>query len=213
MTRLLYTPEWIEAQHALKNAFEAAGLNKSLMRSANWHWPTGVGSKYPDQDSSGLAHAASHGDQTPQRHLRPRAARKSSRWRKKKAAASLICSGARTSSAGPAGRRAAHYGRQGRRLINAMRDAGFDSPHQPLRSDIAPSSRSISNRAAKLETEGKTIGVVTSIVGQRRYDVRLQGANHAGTTPMSYRRDTVHAFSRICCESIAKRAPRAIRWC
>lgn len=47
--------------------------------------------------------------------------------------------------------------------------------------------------------------MVTSIVGQRRYDVRLQGeANHAGTTPMSYRRDTVHAFSRICCESIAK---------
>ena len=46
---------------------------------------------------------------------------------------------------------------------------------------------------------------MTSIVGQRRYDVRLQGeANHAGTTPMSYRRDTVHAFSRICCESIAK---------
>ena len=49
------------------------------------------------------------------------------------------------------------------------------------------------------------IGVVNAIVGQRRYTITLNGeSNHAGTTPMGYRRDTVHAFSRICCESIAK---------
>jgi hydantoinase/carbamoylase family amidase len=56
-----------------------------------------------------------------------------------------------------------------------------------------------------LEANKQPIGVVNAIVGQRRYTITLEGeSNHAGTTPMSYRRDTVHAFSRICCESIAK---------
>lgn len=56
-----------------------------------------------------------------------------------------------------------------------------------------------------LETNKQSIGVVNAIVGQRRYTITLNGeSNHAGTTPMGYRRDTVHAFSRICCESIAK---------
>ncbi|MGL4859170.1 MAG: hydantoinase/carbamoylase family amidase, partial [Enterobacteriaceae bacterium] len=56
-----------------------------------------------------------------------------------------------------------------------------------------------------LETLNKQLGVVTSIAGQKRYTITLKGeANHAGTTPMGYRRDTVYAFSRICYESIAK---------
>jgi allantoate deiminase len=38
--------------------------------------------------------------------------------------------------------------------------------------------------------------VVNSIVGQRRYTVNLKGqANHAGTTPMSYRHDAVYGFA------------------
>ena len=61
-------------------------------------------------------------------------------------------------------------------FVNAMRDAGFDFPaasaaaqrHRGLRRDPYRTGQ-------VLETEGKTIGVVTSIVGQRRYDVRLQG--------------------------------------
>lgn len=47
--------------------------------------------------------------------------------------------------------------------------------------------------------------MVNAIVGQRRYTVTLNGeSNHAGTTPMGYRRDTVYAFSRICNQSVAK---------
>ena len=52
-----------------------------------------------------------------------------------------------------------------------------------------------------LEVEGKQIGIVTSIVGQRRYRIRLQGqANHAGTTPMAIRRDAFAGAARIALE-------------
>lgn len=62
-----------------------------------------------------------------------------------------------------------------------------------------------------LESNGQSIGVVNAIVGQRRYTVTLNGeSNHAGTTPMGYRRDTVYAFSRICSQSIEKPNSMAI---
>lgn len=52
-----------------------------------------------------------------------------------------------------------------------------------------------------LESEGLDLGVVTSIVGLRGYRVLLQGqANHAGTTPMSLRRDALVGAARIALE-------------
>ena len=45
-----------------------------------------------------------------------------------------------------------------------------------------------------LEREQKDIGVVTHIVGQRRYTITICGeSNHAGTTPMHYRQDALVA--------------------
>jgi N-carbamoyl-L-amino-acid hydrolase len=45
-------------------------------------------------------------------------------------------------------------------------------------------------QGGRLEASGKTLGVVTSIVGIREMRVRFIGVrNHAGTTPMSIRRD------------------------
>jgi allantoate deiminase len=52
-----------------------------------------------------------------------------------------------------------------------------------------------------LEAAGVEIGVVTSIVGLRGYRVRLAGqANHAGTTPMTLRRDALAGAARIALE-------------
>lgn len=52
-----------------------------------------------------------------------------------------------------------------------------------------------------LEAQGVEIGVVTSIVGLRGYRVRLHGqANHAGTTPMSLRRDALAGAARLVLE-------------
>ena len=49
-----------------------------------------------------------------------------------------------------------------------------------------------------LESVGKEIGVVTGIVGQRRYWISLEGrASHAGTTPMTMRADALVAASRL----------------
>ncbi|MCM3783761.1 M20 family metallo-hydrolase [Neobacillus mesonae] len=43
-----------------------------------------------------------------------------------------------------------------------------------------------------LEKTNTSIGIVTGIVGQKRIDVTIRGeANHAGTTPMSYRKDAL----------------------
>lgn len=56
-----------------------------------------------------------------------------------------------------------------------------------------------------LEKEGKAVGVVNAIAGQRRYSITLTGqANHAGTTRMCYRRDAVQVFAEIVSRSIAK---------
>lgn len=49
-----------------------------------------------------------------------------------------------------------------------------------------------------LESMHKQIGVVEGIVGQRRFNITVQGsANHAGTTPMQMRCDALVAASRV----------------
>jgi beta-ureidopropionase / N-carbamoyl-L-amino-acid hydrolase len=50
----------------------------------------------------------------------------------------------------------------------------------------------------RLEVEGIDVGIVTAIVGMRRYVVRFAGrADHAGTTPMAMRRDAAVAMFRF----------------
>ena len=59
----------------------------------------------------------------------------------------------------------------------------------------------------KLFKAGVAIGVVTGIVGLRRFRVRFQGqADHAGTTPMAMRRDAAAAMY-----SFAVAAPQCLR--
>lgn len=49
-----------------------------------------------------------------------------------------------------------------------------------------------------LEAAGNLIGLVTGIVGQRRYRIIIDGsASHAGTTPMSMRQDALVAAAQI----------------
>ncbi|NLY53312.1 MAG: Zn-dependent hydrolase [Firmicutes bacterium] len=53
-------------------------------------------------------------------------------------------------------------------------------------------------QGAKLDFANEQIGVVTGIVGIRRYDVVVMGqANHAGTTPMDMRRDALVAAAQM----------------
>ncbi|AJJ20646.1 MULTISPECIES: allantoate deiminase [Yersinia] len=226
MTRLLYSPEWVAAQKALKTAFETAGLTAHFDGIGNLSGQL-KGSKYPDEIIMSGSHIdtvvnggnldgqwgieaafiainylhATYGKPLRTLEVISLAEEEGSRfpyvfWGSKNVLGQAKKTDVATLSDA-----------NGINFIDAMHDAGFTVTDecQPPRRDIAAFVELHIEQGKVLETEGQTIGVVTSIVGQRRYDVTLIGeANHAGTTPMSYRKDTVEAFSRICCESLAK---------
>lgn len=79
-------------------------------------------------------------------------------------------------------------------LRQAMEAAGFGAPEQPdcLRTDVAAYVELHIEQGIVLERGGEQIGIVETIVGQRRYAVTLAGeSNHAGTTPMGLRKDAL----------------------
>lgn len=88
---------------------------------------------------------------------------------------------------------------EGVSFVDAMRESGYNfRKDNKVRDDIKAWLEIHIEQGQVLEKEQKQIGVVTGIVGFKRYSVQLKGeANHAGTTPMEYRRDTVVAFSEI----------------
>lgn len=50
----------------------------------------------------------------------------------------------------------------------------------------------------RLEKSGTPVGIVSGIVGITRYQITLSGeSNHAGTTPMAFRRDALTAAARL----------------
>ena len=68
-------------------------------------------------------------------------------------------------------------------------------------------SRCISSRDRVLEAENQPLGVVTGIVGQSRWRVTVTGeAGHAGTVPMTMRRDALAGAAEMM---LARRADRA----
>ncbi len=95
----------------------------------------------------------------------------------------------------------------GIKFVDAMHECGFD-----FKSDNKSSLSHVKNfvelhieQGNALEMEEKSVGIITSIVGQRRYNITLKGeANHAGTTLMEYRRDVMQVFAQIVTESINK---------
>ncbi|BFH67136.1 Zn-dependent hydrolase [Paenibacillus dendritiformis] len=89
---------------------------------------------------------------------------------------------------------------KGVRFTEAMEEAGFGFRQEPVkpRTDIQAFVELHIEQGSVLEREGLSVGVVHSIVGQRRFTVEIAGeANHAGTTPMGYRKDAVHAAGRM----------------
>ncbi len=90
---------------------------------------------------------------------------------------------------------------------HAMRNAGFDfkADCSSRREDIEAFIEVHIEQGITLENTKKDVGIVNSIVGQKRFTVTLNGeSNHAGTTKMSYRHDTIHAFSEFAVQSFNK---------
>ncbi|WYV02366.1 allantoate deiminase [Oceanobacillus sp. FSL H7-0719] len=89
----------------------------------------------------------------------------------------------------------------------AMRKAGFEfrDESKGRRQDIKAFVEIHNEQGNVLEKEGKSVGVVHSIVGQRRFTVKLTGqANHAGTTPMELRKDAVFTASKIIADVLTE---------
>ncbi|MBB6675450.1 Zn-dependent hydrolase [Cohnella nanjingensis] len=88
----------------------------------------------------------------------------------------------------------------GTTLSEAMTAAGFGLPDRDdcRRSDLAAFVELHIEQGMVLEYFDKRIGIVDTIVGQRRYAVSLEGAaNHAGTTPMTLRQDAMTGAAEI----------------
>ena len=85
---------------------------------------------------------------------------------------------------------------EGVTLLEAMHEVGFDTAdlgEQPAkREDIGAYIEIHIEQGSVLAYKQKQIGVVTAIVGQIRLTIALTGAsNHAGTTPMTMRKDAL----------------------
>lgn len=85
-------------------------------------------------------------------------------------------------------------------FVEAMNKAGFGLGHyrSPLRKDILSFIELHIEQGAILEREQTTIGIVEQIVGQKRLTIECSGeANHAGTTPMGWRKDALRGASQM----------------
>lgn len=79
-------------------------------------------------------------------------------------------------------------------FAQAIRDAGFgtDSAYRPAAKKYGAFIELHIEQGQVLERLGHSIGVVSDIVGQKRFSITVSGeANHAGTTPMSWRKDAL----------------------
>lgn len=88
----------------------------------------------------------------------------------------------------------------GTSFVEAMQQAGFGQGKypQPKRDDLDCFIELHIEQGEVLEREGKPVGIVSHIVGQRRYNVTVIGeSNHAGTTPMGWRKDAMHTAAEM----------------
>jgi beta-ureidopropionase / N-carbamoyl-L-amino-acid hydrolase len=85
-------------------------------------------------------------------------------------------------------------------LADALRRVGGDPSRlaEAKREDVGVFIELHIEQGVVLESEGVDVGVVMSIVGIRRMEIAFEGeADHAGTTPMTLRRDALVAAARI----------------
>lgn len=73
-----------------------------------------------------------------------------------------------------------------------------DVGHRPLRSPLAAFVEAHIEQGPLLENTGNTIGIVTGMQGNRRFEVEVVGEEgHSGTTPLAGRKDAFKAAIRI----------------
>ncbi len=226
MTRLLYTQEWIDAQQALKNAFIQAGLEAKFDAVGNLYGRL-EGKQYPHEVIMSGSHIdtvvnggnldGQYGILAPFLALQYLQETYGQPLRSLEVVSLAEEEGSRFPYVFWGSKNIVGVAKKedviniqdakGVKFVDAMQKAGFNfrDETKPCRSDIKAFVEIHIEQGSVLEKEGKQLGVVNNIAGQRRYTITLKGeSNHAGTTPMGYRRDTIYAFSKICYQSIEK---------
>ncbi len=226
MTRLLYTDSWLEAQNALKTKLEEIGMTTRFDEIGNLFGRL-EGSTYPDETIMSGSHidtVVNGGNLDGQFGII--AAYVAMAYLKETYGQPLRSlevismaeeEGSRFPTVFWGSKNFMNEAKKedviditdfnGVKFVDAMHQCGFDFKveGQKHREDIKAFVELHIEQGNVLENQGLQIGVVDSIAGQKRYTVILKGqANHAGTTPMGYRKDAVYAFSRICTEAIEK---------
>ncbi len=96
---------------------------------------------------------------------------------------------------------------EGISFVSSMRESGFDFEREDkkIRGDYKYFIELHIEQGNVLEKEQVDLGIVNGIVGIKRFEVCITGrANHAGTTPMKYRKDAFYAASKMVTEIIEK---------
>lgn len=226
ITRLLYTDSWLDAQNGLKEKFESLGMEAKFDEVGNLYGRV-EGTDYPEETIVTGSHVdtVANGGRLDgqlgivggmiaiknliEKHGKPKrslevvsmAEEEGSRfpfvfWGSKNIFGMIEDKNLMNSI----------KDNEGKSFVEEMRRCGFDfkKDNQP-REDIKAFVELHIEQGNFLEMENIQVGVITSIAGQRRYKVSLKGeSNHAGTTLMKYRKDTIQAFARIVTESIEK---------
>lgn len=213
VTRLLYSPQWLEAQQALHAKLDGMGLDASFDEVGNVFGrlagkktelaPIVTGS-HVDTVVSGGRYDGAYGIAAACIALEYLRDTYGSPIRTLEAVSLSEEEGSRFpmaywGSGSIAGERSFEGVRgladsDGVTFEEAMRSCGFGagSGKAARRKDIGAFVELHIEQGSVLESEGLSVGVVDAVVGQRRFLVRLGGeANHAGTTPMRMRRDAL----------------------
>ena len=224
MTRLLYTDSWLDAQKYVEKQLTEAGLTTHFDAVGNLFGRV-EGTKYPEETILSGSHIdtvvnggtldgqygviaayvaiqyllATYGKPLRSMEVISMAEEEGSRfptvfWGSK----NFVCEAKREDVEGISDF-------EGKKFVDEMRRQGFDfrDDTEAKRDDIKAFVEIHIEQGNVLENQDLQIGVVNNIAGQRRYTIVLKGeANHAGTTPMGYRKDAVYGFSKICSEII-----------
>lgn len=224
VTRLLYSKEWVTAQHALKGWLEEEGFEAKFdevgnlfgtLKGKNTNETVLTGS-HVDTVKNGGRYDGAYGVIAGIIALKYLKKKYGEPLRNIEAVSMAEEEGSRFPYAfwgsknivGLAKREEVEHIKdfEGIPFIQAMSKAGFSfkADDKARREDLKAFVELHVEQGSVLETEKIPIAVVNNIVGQRRFTVEVLGeANHAGTTPMGYRKDAVYAASQMTFDIIS----------
>jgi N-carbamoyl-L-amino-acid hydrolase len=92
----------------------------------------------------------------------------------------------------------------GKTVKEELERIGYVGPEEPGKHPLGAYFEAHIEQGPVLEDAGKTIGVVTGVLGLRWYDCVVSGMEaHAGPTPMALRKDALQVATRIMQETVA----------